>query len=48
VVKVWRSGFWIAINYSSQSVKIDIPANAKIIVGNTSTLQPAEVLVWKN
>jgi beta-galactosidase len=48
VVKVWRSGFWIAINYSSQSVKIDIPANATIIVGNTSTLQPAEVLVWKN
>jgi beta-galactosidase len=48
VVKVWRSGFWIAINYSSQSVKIDIPANATIIVGNSSTLQPAEVLVWKN
>jgi beta-galactosidase len=48
VVKVWRSGFWIAINYSSQSVKIEIPANATIIIGENSTLQPAEVLVWKD
>jgi beta-galactosidase len=48
VVKVWRSGFWIAINYNSQPVKIEIPANAKIIIGKDSTLQPAEVLVWKD
>jgi beta-galactosidase len=48
VVKVWRSGFWIAINYNSQPVKIEIPANATIIIGKNSTLQPAEVLVWKD
>lgn len=48
VVKVWRSGFWIAINYSSQSVNIEIPANATLIIGKNSTLQPAGVLVWKD
>jgi beta-galactosidase len=47
VVKVWRSGFWIAINYSSQSVKIEIPTKATIIIGENSSLQPAGVLVWK-
>ena len=47
LVKTWRSGFWIAINYSSQPVKIDVPANAKIIIGKNPVLQPAEVLVWK-
>jgi beta-galactosidase len=47
IIKVWRSGFWIAINYSSQPVKIEIPANASIVVGKTSTLEPADVLVWK-
>lgn len=47
VIKVWRSGFWIAINYSSQPAKIKIPSNASIIIGKTSTLQPADVLVWK-
>lgn len=48
VVKVWRSGFWIAINYGSQPVKIEIPANATIVIGKNSTLQPADVLVWKD
>jgi beta-galactosidase len=48
VVKVWRSGFWIAINYSSQAVNIGIPANATIIIGKSPTLQPAEVVVWKD
>jgi beta-galactosidase len=47
LVKIWRSGFWIAINYNSVPVKVEIPASAKIIVGDNATLPPAGVLVWK-
>ncbi|MBN1393397.1 MAG: beta-galactosidase [Sedimentisphaerales bacterium] len=48
VVKVWRSGFWIVINYNTNPVEIEIPANATIIIGENSTLQPAGVLVWQD
>lgn len=47
VVKVWRSGFWVVINYNSIPVQLNVPANAKIIIGKSATLQPAEVLVWQ-
>lgn len=47
VIKVWRSGFWIAINYNSVPVKIEIPAGAKMVIGQNTTLNPADVLVWK-
>jgi beta-galactosidase len=43
VVKVWCSGFWLTINYRSESVKISIPENAEIIIGEKNILQPAEV-----
>ena len=42
----WRDGFWVAINYSSINVNIEIPNNAKIIFG-TKELTPAGVVVWK-
>jgi len=42
----WRDGFWVAINYSSTKVSINIPANAKIIFG-TRELPVAGVTVWK-
>jgi len=42
----WRDGFWVAINYSSTKVNINIPANAKIIFG-TRELPVAGVTVWK-
>ena len=42
----WRDGFWVAINYSSVKVNINIPNNAKIIFG-TRTLPVAGVVVWK-
>lgn len=48
LVKMWRSGFWIAINYSSVPVKVNIPSDATLIIGKNKTLQPAEVLVWKD
>ncbi len=46
VVKLWRHGFWIAMNYSSENHTIDIPSNAKIIIGQKE-LKPAEVVIWK-
>ncbi len=42
----WRDGFWIAVNYTSKDRTIDIPAKAKIIIGE-KTLAPAGVVVWK-
>jgi beta-galactosidase len=42
----WRDGFFIANNYSSANVTLDIPKNAKILVG-TRDMSPAGVLVWK-
>ncbi len=41
----WRNGFYIAVNYSSDSYKLNLPETAKIIIGE-STLPPAGVLVW--
>ena len=42
----WRDGFWVACNYSSSNVIINIPASAKIIFG-AKELTPAGVAVWK-
>jgi beta-galactosidase len=41
----WRNGFYIAVNYSSDNFKMNLPESAKILVGD-STLPPAGVLVW--
>lgn len=42
----WRDGFWVAVNYSSSNVNINIPQDTKIIVGQRE-LTPAGVVVWK-
>jgi beta-galactosidase len=42
----WRNGFFIANNYSSSNVTLDIPQTAKIIFG-TKEMIPAGVIVWK-
>lgn len=42
----WRDGFWIAINYSSESVEMSIPEKSIILLG-TTVIKPAEVLIWK-
>ena len=46
VIINWRDGFWVANNYSSKSVNLEIPAEAKLLVG-TRELMPAGVTVWK-
>jgi len=41
----WRDGFYVAVNYSSNNYTMDIPATAKILVGE-KILKPAGVCVW--
>lgn len=41
----WRNGFYMAVNYSSTDYAMNIPATAKILVGE-KILTPAGVLVW--
>ncbi|MVT08181.1 beta-galactosidase [Chitinophaga tropicalis] len=41
----WRDGFYVAVNYSSNDYTINIPATAKILVGER-LLKPAGVTVW--
>jgi beta-galactosidase len=41
----WRNGFYMAVNYSSDDYKMNLPTNAKILIGE-STLKPSGVLVW--
>jgi beta-galactosidase len=41
----WRDGFNISVNYSSNNYTMDVPATAKILVGE-KTMKPAGVLVW--
>ena len=42
----WRDGFWVAINYSSVKVNINIPSSANIIFGSKE-LDIAGVAVWQ-
>lgn len=42
----WRDGFNVAVNYSSDNYAVDIPANAKIILGQKE-MKPAGVIIWK-
>jgi beta-galactosidase len=46
VIVNWRDGFWVAINYSSTKVNINIPKNGKIIFGSRE-LDIAGVAVWQ-
>ena len=41
----WRDGFYIAVNYSSDSYSMNIPKSANIVVGERE-VKPAGVLVW--
>ncbi|HET9571061.1 MAG TPA: beta-galactosidase [Bacteroidales bacterium] len=45
VYQYWRDGFYIAVNYSSTDYLMNLPASAKVLVGE-KILKPAGVLVW--
>lgn len=46
VLAEYSSGFWFGLNYSSQNQEIELPQNAKILVGNRN-IKPAEVVIWQ-
>lgn len=41
----WRDGYWVTVNYSSESATALIPANGRIIYGE-KTVPPGGVTVW--
>jgi beta-galactosidase len=41
----WRDGFWVGVNYTSETVKLPIPEKAKLFIG-TKEIKPGEVTVW--
>jgi beta-galactosidase len=41
----WRKGYWVTINYSSESATAPVPAKARIIYGD-KTVPPGGVTVW--
>jgi beta-galactosidase len=45
VMREYRNGFGIAINYNSKAQLFTLPANAKVILGE-KIIKPAGVLVW--
>ena len=45
VVVHYRDGFWVAINYSPVKTHVNIPANAKIVIG-ANDIEQAGVVVW--
>jgi beta-galactosidase len=42
----WRDGFFVAVNYSSRSCEVPVPAGARIVLG-ANPLRPAGVLIYK-
>lgn len=47
ILVYWRDGFNIAVNYSSDEYKLDIPEKAKMLIGER-TISPAGVVVWQD
>jgi len=42
----WRDGYWVAVNYASNTYVLDIPVNALILLGDRK-LQSPGVTIWK-
>ncbi len=42
----WRSGFWVAVNYSSEDFELKIPASSDLLIG-TKVLRSGGVTVWQ-
>ena len=41
----WRDGFYVAVNYTNETVTLPIPAGSNILVGE-NPLRPGQALVW--
>lgn len=46
VMVEYRDGFGIAVNYTDKIFHIDLPSNAKVVIGKND-IKTADVLVWK-
>ncbi|WP_155960726.1 beta-galactosidase [Flavobacterium daejeonense] len=46
VMVEYRDGFGIAVNYTDKVFHIDLPSNAKVVIGKND-IKTADVLVWK-
>lgn len=46
VVLIWKYGFWVGLNYTSETFTFHIPENSKIIIGEKNVV-PAGVVVWQ-
>lgn len=46
VVVEWRDGFWVGLNYTSDTQRLPIPDSARILIGSAE-LAPAGVAVWQ-
>jgi beta-galactosidase len=42
----WRDGFFVAVNYSNESVAFSIPPSSRMLIGK-NPLVPGQALVWK-
>ncbi len=42
----WTKGFWVAVNYSSEDYRLEIPENSKILTG-THIVKPGGVTVFQ-
>lgn len=42
----WRDGFWVAVNYSGKPYTINLPVNAKVLIGS-KVLPTTGVAVWQ-
>ena len=41
----WRDGFWIATNFTEQTLRAPVPVSAKVLIGSRE-VPPAGVTVW--
>jgi beta-galactosidase len=42
----YRDGYWVAVNYTSETVTAPVPENAKMVLGERA-LAPGEVAIWE-
>jgi beta-galactosidase len=43
----WRSGVWVAVNYSSEAVDLPVSAGSEVLLG-APRLAPGEVTIWRD
>lgn len=46
IVKEWRDGFYIALNYTSESYDLNLSPDCEVLIGG-NVVEPAGVTIWK-